>query len=131
MKEKLEALTAQKAALESRAANRRAPLPSMHPNLAEVYRAKVAGLQEALTASPDNAGVLERLRDLVDLVDRVDIGPGTDRDQPEIILTGALAAMLKLTMPESTALAASGHDLFLSSVKVVAGARFERAAFRL
>ena len=128
MKEKLEALTAQKAALESRAANRRAPLPSMHPNLAEVYRTKVAGLQEALTASPDNAGVLERLRDLVD---RVDIGPGTDRDQPEIILTGALAAMLKLTMPESTALAASGHDLFLSSVKVVAGARFERAAFRL
>jgi hypothetical protein len=36
----------------------------MHPNLAEVYRTKVAGLQEALTASPDNAGVLERLRDL-------------------------------------------------------------------
>jgi site-specific DNA recombinase len=82
------------------------PLPSMHPNLAEVYRAKVAGLQEALTASPDNTGVLERLRDLVD---RVDIGPGTDRDQPEIVLTGALAAMLKLTMPDSTALAASGH----------------------
>ena len=92
----------------------------MHPNLAEVYRTKVAGLQEAITASPDNAGVLERLRDLID---RVDIGPGADRDQPEIMLTGALAAMLKLTMPESTALAASGHDLFLSSVKVVAGAR--------
>jgi hypothetical protein len=33
MKEKLEALTAQKAALENRAANRRAPLPSLHPNL--------------------------------------------------------------------------------------------------
>ncbi len=128
MKEKLEALAAQKAALESRTSNRRVPLPSMHPNLAEVYRAKVAGLQEAITASPDNAGVLERLRDLVD---RVDIGPGPDRDQPEIVLTGALAAMLKLTMPATTALAASGHDLFLSSVKVVAGARFERAAFRL
>ena len=128
MKEKLEALTAQKAALESRAANRRAPLPSLHPNLAEVYRTKVAGLQEAITASPDNAGVLERLRDLID---RVDIGPGADKDQPEIILTGALAALLKLTMPASTALAVSGHGLFLSSVKVVAGARFERAAFRL
>jgi hypothetical protein len=76
----------------------------------------------------DNAGIQERLRDLVD---RVDIGPGADRDHPEIILTGALAAMLKLTMPESTAFAVSGHDLFLSSVKVVAGARFERAAFRL
>jgi hypothetical protein len=72
--------------------------------------------------------MLERLRDLVD---RVDIGPGTERDQPEIILTGALAAMLKLTMPERTALAASGHGLFLSSVNLVAGARFERAAFRL
>jgi hypothetical protein len=41
-------------------------------------------LQEVITASPDNAGVLERLRDLVD---RVDIGPGLERDQPEIILT--------------------------------------------
>jgi hypothetical protein len=62
---------------------------------------------------------------------RVDIGPGADKDQPEIILTGALAAMLKLTMPEATALAASGHDLFLSSVNLVAGARLERMAFRL
>ena len=52
MKEKLEALTAQKATLESRAVNRQAPLPSMHPNLAEVYRTKVTG-------------VLERPRDLV------------------------------------------------------------------
>ncbi len=43
-------------------------------------------------------------------------GPGTDKDQPEIILTGALAAMLKLTMPETAAIATSGHDLFLSSV---------------
>ena len=128
MKEKLEALTAQKAALESPRGQPARPLAVHSPDLAEVYRAKVAGLQEALTASADNARVLECLRDLVD---RVDIGPGTDRDQPEIILTDALAAMLKLTMPESTALAVSGHDLFLSSVGVVAGARFERAAFRL
>ena len=68
---------------------------------AEVYRTKVAVLKEAITTSPDSAA----------------------GDQPEIILTGALAAMLKLTMPETAALAASGHDLFLSSAKVVAGAR--------
>ena len=43
----------------------------MHQNLAEVYRSKVTCLQEAITSSPDNAGVLERPRDLVD---RVDIG---------------------------------------------------------
>ena len=54
-----------------------------------------------------------------------------ERDQPELILTGALAAMVKLPMPEATALAASGHDLFLSLDNLVAGARFERAAFRL
>jgi hypothetical protein len=48
----------------------------------------------------------------------------------EIILTGALAAMLKLTMPASTALAASGHGLFESSVKVVAGARNRRRHIR-
>jgi hypothetical protein len=70
MKEKLEALTAQKAARAGKPRGQQpGPLPSMHPNLAEVYRTKVAGLQEAITASPDNAGVLERLRDLIDRVD--------------------------------------------------------------
>jgi site-specific DNA recombinase len=123
MKEKLETLTAQKTALQAHAANRRARLPAMHPNLAEVYRNKVADLQSAITSSPDNAGVLERLRDLVE---RVDVGPGPDKDMPEIILTGALAAMIKLTMPDTAALSASGHDLFYSLVKVVAGARISR-----
>ena len=120
MKEKLNTLTAQKAVLSERTASRRAPLPAMHPNLAEVYRNKVANLQQAITASPGNAGVLERLRDLVD---RVDVGPGADKAIPEIVLTGALASMLKLALPDTVGLATSGHDLFLSSVKVVAGAR--------
>ena len=62
-----------------------------------------------------------------DLIDLVDIGSGTDRDQPEIILTGALA-MLKLTMPETTTLAASGHDSFETSVKVVADFTISSAA---
>ena len=52
VKKRLETLTAQKATLEARAANRRPPLPSLHPNLSEVYRNKVASLQEAITASP-------------------------------------------------------------------------------
>jgi hypothetical protein len=54
------ALTAQKAALESRAANSRPPLPSMPPNLAEVYRTKVTG-------------VLERPRDLVLVISSNDL----------------------------------------------------------
>lgn len=56
----LAARTAQKPELESRAANRRPPLPSMHPNLAEVYRTKVIG-------------VLERLRDLVLVISSNDL----------------------------------------------------------
>jgi hypothetical protein len=57
---------------------------------------------------------------------------------PEIILTGAIASLLRLAMPDTNssslgaaAPSASGHDMFESSVKLVAGARFERAAFRL
>ena len=41
MKEKLEALTAQKAVRKNRATNRRAPLPSLHPNLEKIYRTKI------------------------------------------------------------------------------------------
>jgi DNA invertase Pin-like site-specific DNA recombinase len=58
IKEKLDALSVQKTALQGRAANRQAPMPAMHPNLAELYRSKVANLQDTLNASPDNTEVL-------------------------------------------------------------------------
>ena len=49
----------------------------------------------------------------------------------EVELIGELAAMLRFGMGGDAPSSATDRGLFLSSVKVVAGARFERAAFRL
>ena len=128
MKQQLEALSQQKAKLQAQLSAPQARAPSLHPNLAEVYRSKVGALHDELAKSDGgNTAVLEALRDLID---RVELGPKDANGEPEIILTGALASMVRLGMGQAAA-KLSDRDLFLSSVKVVAGARFERAAFRL
>ena len=55
MKGQLETLNAQKTKLQARLAAPQAPAPSLHPNLAEVYRAKVGALHDELAKS-DAAG---------------------------------------------------------------------------
>ena len=136
MKQQLEALSQQKAQLQARLAAPAAKAPSLHPNLAELYRNKVAALQtELATSNGSNSAVLEALRDLIE---RVDFGPGAEDGEPEIILTGALSAMVRLglgdkpgiSMP-SAAMGEADPGLFDCSVKVVAGARFELTTFRL
>ena len=75
MKQQLEALSQQKAKLQARLSAPQAPAPSLHPNLAEVYRAKVGALHDELAKSDGgNTAVLEALRDLID---RVELGPRT------------------------------------------------------
>ena len=128
MKQQLEALSQEKAKLQARLSAPQAPAPALHPNLAEVYRAKVGALHDELAKSDSgNTAVLEALRDLID---RVELGPKDANGEPEIILTGALASMVRLGMGQAAAKLAD-RDLFLSSVKVVAGARFELTTFRL
>ena len=128
MKQQLDVLSQQKAQLQTRLAAPAANVPSLHPNLAELYRNRVATLHEELTSSNgNNTAVLEALRDLIE---RVDFGPGQD-GEPEIILTGALASMVRLGLDDSRRPGHESPDLFSSSVKVVAGARFELTTFRL
>lgn len=89
LKQQLEALSQQKAQLQARLAAPAAKTPSLHPNLAELYRDRVAALQTELAKSNgSNSAVLEALRDLIE---RVEFGPGTEGGEPEIILTGALS----------------------------------------
>ena len=98
--------------------------------MAEVYRQKVATLQKAMTGS-DSAGALETVRSLIE---RVTLHPVLDgRRGFEIELVGEIAAMMALGTDDDTRCRnqAAGHDLFQSSIKVVAGAGFEPAAFRL
>jgi site-specific DNA recombinase len=95
--------------------------PALHPNLSEVYRAKVKSLRTEMqrSASPE---IREALRELVS---RVEVHPGgADGTVHRIELIGHLGALLR----------ASGADvpaMFVSSVKVDAGTGFEPVTFRL
>jgi site-specific DNA recombinase len=77
------------------------------------------------------------------LIERIEVGPDADLAQgndaaaaPEIVLTGAIAAMVELALGEggrkqAARARAADHDIFLGSVKVVAGIGFEPMTFRL
>ncbi len=95
------------------------------PNLAELYREKVATLQEAL-AGEDAAAAREQIRGLIDEV-RIIPSPSDRKAVPTIEVRGALAAMLALGSGKD-ALAAEQLE---RQLKLVAGAGFEPAAFRL
>jgi hypothetical protein len=90
------------------------PAPGLHPNLAELYRRKVAALAQALEepAARDEAIALLR-----GLVERVDLHPTTEGLDIEV--TGAITGTIKLPSP------AGGREIdhFVISAKRVAGAR--------
>jgi hypothetical protein len=110
---RLDALERRKAELAQRLAAPAPPAVRLHPNLAALYRQKVADLRAALAAPETRAEALEIVRGLVE---RVMVTPAADGF--EIELTGAIAAMIALAQ------GGTGGDpaLFACSVKVVAGA---------
>ncbi len=73
VRRRMEALEARQAVLEAEiaAAGDRPGLPRLHGNLAEVYRAKVARLREALSAE-GGPEIVEAIRELID---RVEVHP--------------------------------------------------------
>ena len=114
-----------KAVLEADLAVAEAPAPRLLPNLAEVYRERVAALHEAL-AGEDAAAAREKVRALIAEV-RLVPSP-TDAKAPLAVeLRGELAAMLALGSGSSEAASAA----LASQFELVAGAGFEPAAFRL
>ena len=139
LQQQLDDLVARKAGLTRQLAQAIPAAPRLHPNLGEIYRAKVAALAEALTG-PDGQEALELVRGLVA---RVEVLPPTAAGEaPEIVLTGEIAAMVGLGLGQAptrgsrdgvtpSAVAGAGSDLFMSSVKVVAGRGFEPLTFRL
>ena len=94
---------------------RRSRSPWLHPNLAELYRQKVAELHTALEHPTHAAEAVEKIRALIDALV---LTPGGGRLRVD--LTGALAAILGIAQkgqrprPEDEAHA--------SQVKLVAGA---------
>jgi site-specific DNA recombinase len=119
--------------LESRVAaidielGRPAPAPvRLNPNLSEIYRRKVTEL--AITLS--DPSIAQPAREIIrGLIERVAVR--WDDGQPVIILDGALTALIGLTQNAKIPARAGLGGIELSSVKVVAGAGFEPAAFRL
>jgi hypothetical protein len=88
---KLDGLEAQRVTLTAELTKRPANLPALHPNLADVYRERVARLEQAL-ADRDAPEALEAARALID---RVIVSPPSDPGSPPgIELVGQLQAML-------------------------------------
>jgi hypothetical protein len=119
LKDELIALEQRQEELEQEIARAPDPQPLLHPNLAELYRQRVAQLEEALADPNDGTEAMEMIRSLVDALVLTPEG-----GQLRIDLTGALAGILSLAQkgerprPKDEARA--------SQVKLVAGARNHR-----
>ena len=80
-------------AAEIDAAGKPEPVPALHPNLAQVYRDKVARLEAALAEPTAAAEAAEALRSVVDAIL---VFPGERRGEVRIELRGDLAAFLHM-----------------------------------
>jgi site-specific DNA recombinase len=127
LKSKLEELESRKAELEAQVRAAPPPLPRLHPNLAELYRQKVANLQEALSTPNTQSEALEILRGLIEKVVLRPLESGF-----EVELIGEIAAMIDLgTNKKAGSKEPAVPDAYRRSVKVVAGVGFEPTTFRL
>ena len=129
VKDEMIALEAREDDLTALLANRPAVEPSLHPNLANIYRDKVAALHEALSDSATKDEAFGIIRGLIEEVRLV-----PEAGELRVELRGALAGILALgAANDKTArkCADGSVSVLASQVKLVAGARFERATFRL
>ncbi len=128
LRSKLEELEGRKEELTVLVANAAPPAPRLHPDLAEVYRQKVANLQHALAEPETRTEALEILRTLVEKVVLHPIERGF-----EVELIGEIAAMVDLGAQNQKAApkGAAVPEAYRRSVKVVAGRGFEPLTFRL
>nr|WP_314073691.1 hypothetical protein [uncultured Roseococcus sp.] len=102
----------------------------LHPNLSEVYRARVARLREGLDAKGDR----EILEAAHALIARVEVHPPAEvGDRPRLELLGELSALLAAAGVEgvggnakSPLACAGGLDAFCGSVLGDAGTRNRR-----
>ncbi len=123
--QKLRELERRRLDLEAELSTVAAPAPRLHPNLAEVYRRKVADLQQAL-ADKDAGPARELVRGLVEAIVLI-----PERGRLRVEVRGELAAILRLSGSGNAKAPAGGPELLVEQIKMVAGAGFEPATFRL
>lgn len=115
----MRALEARKQILEAQLATPEEPRPLIHPNLAEVFRRKVAALNEALA---DDATRDEAIGLVRSLVESITLTPEEGRLQ--IDLKGELAGILALCDAGKKKPGAESGTGLLEQVKMVAGTRY-------
>ena len=118
---RLNALEQRRLALETEVATSTSPAPYLHPNLADIYRERIANLAAALS-SEGAAEVREIIRGLIDTIT---LHP--DGDTLRIDIRGELAAILGMSSNRGSG---SANDLSVQ-IKMVAGTGFEPVTFRL
>ncbi|WP_183267562.1 recombinase family protein [Acidocella aromatica] len=129
VKDEMIALEAREDELHALLASRPEAEPSLHPNLATIYREKVAALHEALA---DPATKDEAFNIIRTLIDEVRLVP--EDGQLRVEIRGALAGILALSVQNDKT--ARVHpdgsvSVLVEQMKLVAGARFELTTFRL
>jgi site-specific DNA recombinase len=101
-----------------------APAPRLHPNLAEVYRRRVAELSEALS-SDDDAEARELVRGLVDEIRLV-----PEYGKLRIEVPGELGAILRLAAgAQNDKRPGSSAEAIVSQIKMDAGTRNRRCQY--
>ena len=120
VKDEMATLEAHRIDLLSQKEHTPAPMPRLHPNLAEVYRKKVANLAEALNEENTRADAAQAIQGLIEEVRLV-----PENGTLKIELFGQLAALISLTnkKPRSNETGVQ--------VTLVAGVGFEPTTFRL
>ncbi|WP_029606378.1 recombinase family protein [Kozakia baliensis] len=127
LKTRMEELEARKAEIETQLAD--APAPLLHPNMAVLYRQKIASLHDSLQNKADATQTMEAIRSLIT---RIKLIP--ENGKLGIFLEGDLAAMLGFATNRKNAMRhadAGVLEKFLVQGSLVAGVGFEPTAFRL
>ncbi|KXV61557.1 hypothetical protein AD947_00525, partial [Acetobacter tropicalis] len=125
LKDRIGQLESRKAEIEGRLADAPSPPPLLHPNMAELYRQKIASLHDSLRNETSATRTVEAIRSLIT---RIRLIP--ENGELAIFLEGDLAAMLVFATNKKNAMHhpdAGVLSKFLMQDSLVAGAGFEPA----
>jgi site-specific DNA recombinase len=120
LKQELITLETRQQALQQAIASASAPLPLIHPNLALVYRNRVAALSDALASPETRADAFDTIRSLIDEIRLV-----PDDGKLRIDIYGELAGILAIAANTNKPGSLSTDGLS-EQIKMVAGARNRR-----
>lgn len=117
VREELRSLEARKQDLErTLGASREDSSVELHPNIGELYAKKGGELPALLTDDPTRPQAMGIIRSLID---RVEVTEGAERSKPDVVLVGALAAILAFTQNNTAGLISENGGRVL----LAAGAR--------